>query len=396
MINKFNEVLDEPKHQHSDERQQLVLHFRPDYEDVEDHQFFHNQLVKEVGCRRVRVRTWKEFTSALSDECPDLITIHHNVINKNYELSEFVTYVQQLTENTARRCTCKVPVAIAIDSECTQEFVNKLKTSGAVGVFLVTHYYDVAQSAESLKQLLDNNSYWPEDIISQLPNPKNKPLIISYRETTDTWAEHEDVLLNENSQFRTEVLYNLTDEEIQNNLIKILTSLEKRPDIIHFHWPFFLKDSKTLDVYTSILEIAKTPIGVVIEPDCPQSLIKQLKKIPAIKGIVPSRENYSMQQRELADEELYKGNEYWPKHIISRLPSNKPNVLRSRGGITLTVRQQEVMDLICNRGLSNKQIAKSLKLSESTVKIHVSAIMRSYGVRNRTQLALSASQGLKA
>lgn len=57
----------------------------------------------------------------------------------------------------------------------------------------------------------------------------------------------------------------------------------------------------------------------------------------------------------------------------------------------LTTRQREVFELIANRGISNKQIARILSISESTVKIHVSAIMRSYCVRNRTQLVLMRS-----
>jgi DNA-binding NarL/FixJ family response regulator len=57
----------------------------------------------------------------------------------------------------------------------------------------------------------------------------------------------------------------------------------------------------------------------------------------------------------------------------------------------LTNRQQEVFNLIANRGISNKQIARTLGISESTVKIHVSAVMRNLCVRNRTQLALMKS-----
>ncbi len=41
-------------------------------------------------------------------------------------------------------------------------------------------------------------------------------------------------------------------------------------------------------------------------------------------------------------------------------------------------------------GKSNKQIAHELGLTEGTVKVHVTAILRHLGVRNRTQAALSA------
>lgn len=56
--------------------------------------------------------------------------------------------------------------------------------------------------------------------------------------------------------------------------------------------------------------------------------------------------------------------------------------------IELTTRQQQVLKLIRERGASNKVIARTLKLSESTVKLHVGAILKKYGLSNRTQLAL--------
>jgi DNA-binding NarL/FixJ family response regulator len=52
-----------------------------------------------------------------------------------------------------------------------------------------------------------------------------------------------------------------------------------------------------------------------------------------------------------------------------------------------------VLNLVCRRGLSNKRIAQTLKISESTVKVHISAILKSYGVRNRTQLVLASTTG---
>jgi DNA-binding NarL/FixJ family response regulator len=54
------------------------------------------------------------------------------------------------------------------------------------------------------------------------------------------------------------------------------------------------------------------------------------------------------------------------------------------------------MALVANRGLSNKKIAQILNISESTVKVHISSILKAYGVRNRTQLALAGNKGLHA
>lgn len=56
----------------------------------------------------------------------------------------------------------------------------------------------------------------------------------------------------------------------------------------------------------------------------------------------------------------------------------------------LTQRQREVLDCL-RAGKSNKQIAYELGLSEGTVKIHVTAIFKSLGVRNRTQAVIAAA-----
>ena len=63
--------------------------------------------------------------------------------------------------------------------------------------------------------------------------------------------------------------------------------------------------------------------------------------------------------------------------IEKSLDRNRSNVL--------TRRQQEVLQLLA-LGLSNKAIALRLAISESTVKVHIRAIMAHSGVVNRTQI----------
>lgn len=63
-----------------------------------------------------------------------------------------------------------------------------------------------------------------------------------------------------------------------------------------------------------------------------------------------------------------------------------------QGGLdVLTGRQREVLSLLC-RGLSNKQIARTLRVSENTVKSHVAAILAILGVRNRTGAVIRARE----
>ncbi|HLL41386.1 MAG TPA: response regulator transcription factor [Rubrobacteraceae bacterium] len=60
----------------------------------------------------------------------------------------------------------------------------------------------------------------------------------------------------------------------------------------------------------------------------------------------------------------------------------------------LTAREREVLDLL-GRGLSNKKIARDLKISEHTVKFHVSSIYAKLGAENRAEaVSLGARLGL--
>jgi DNA-binding NarL/FixJ family response regulator len=79
-----------------------------------------------------------------------------------------------------------------------------------------------------------------------------------------------------------------------------------------------------------------------------------------------------------------------------------PAAMNSNGAVTpgmtleqvtgsLTPRQREILQLL-SQGQSNKQIARSCQLSENTIKVHVSAILRALGLNNRTQAGVLMQQ----
>lgn len=57
----------------------------------------------------------------------------------------------------------------------------------------------------------------------------------------------------------------------------------------------------------------------------------------------------------------------------------------------LTDRQLDVLRLVAE-GKSNKEIARERGLSDNTIKVHVSAILRALGLNNRTQMGLLAQK----
>lgn len=64
-----------------------------------------------------------------------------------------------------------------------------------------------------------------------------------------------------------------------------------------------------------------------------------------------------------------------------------------RGQAKLTTRETEVLALVAD-GLANKAIARSLSISEKTVKAHLTRIFSVLGVTDRTQAALWARDNL--
>ena len=53
----------------------------------------------------------------------------------------------------------------------------------------------------------------------------------------------------------------------------------------------------------------------------------------------------------------------------------------------LSKREHEVFELLC-QGMTNREIADTLYISEVTVKVHVRHILKKLGVRSRTEAAL--------
>lgn len=94
------------------------------------------------------------------------------------------------------------------------------------------------------------------------------------------------------------------------------------------------------------------------------------------------------------------GGIYLPPEVLRRqspagsagpAPVTTPAQLRDPHEIGLTERQSQVLALLV-QGMPNKLICRELKLAEGTVKIHVTAILKSLGVGNRTQAVIAVSK----
>ena len=111
-----------------------------------------------------------------------------------------------------------------------------------------------------------------------------------------------------------------------------------------------------------------------------------------IAGYIPK----STSRQELADaiDEALNGSIYVPPQMRAKLAEKGPETEQSqvlKKLRTLTPQQLLVLEMI-RSGLQNKQIAYDLKLAETTVKAHVSEILRKLQVFTRTRAVIEVSK----
>ena len=83
------------------------------------------------------------------------------------------------------------------------------------------------------------------------------------------------------------------------------------------------------------------------------------------------------------------GGTYVPPVMLSKTSGNGKN--QNSHDRMLTNRQFQVLGLVA-QGMSNKQIAYEMGVSEATVKLHINALLRAIGATNRTQAVVNAQK----
>jgi len=86
---------------------------------------------------------------------------------------------------------------------------------------------------------------------------------------------------------------------------------------------------------------------------------------------------------------IYSGQNVFGEQIINKLPSVISNQVNKRNYLEygLLDKDYEIITWV-SKGLSNKEIAKELYLSEGTVRNYISIILEKLDLRDRTQLAI--------
>ncbi|WP_095108420.1 response regulator transcription factor [Pseudomonas sp. Irchel 3E20] len=131
---------------------------------------------------------------------------------------------------------------------------------------------------------------------------------------------------------------------------------------------------------------------VIVSAEQDKQIVLQAITYGAVGFITKSSPRAQMTE---AIQQILNGNVYLPSDIIrtqktgtrrtmNDTPNFPPELLQA-----LTRKQLLVLERM-TKGESNKQIAYTLEIAETTVKAHVSAILRKLNVHNRVQAILSA------
>ena len=330
---------------------------------------------------------WLELSRLLLGK-PDQISINSNVFT-----STDVTTIKEtigMLQTTLKLAKLNIPIALVVENDTHKHIVLEAKKLGLQGLIPYHGDWDPIDIMAGLAALTDRKSHWPEHIINQLPVKLDSPTIVYFNNDHSCIP----VGINELAEKLTCTWSRPADWE------ELTRELKKGHQHLTFHVEMMERMSMTVPEFLQVLETIRqfknshaVIVSAIIRKHTPYQTVKQLKK-SGITGIGLDLRDWSV--AEVAEGAAYflRGEAYWPRHIIDQLPGAEKQAVKAKSqAIVLTARQQEVLNLVCRRGLSNKRIAQTLKISESTVKVHISAILKSYGVRNRTQLVLASTTG---
>lgn len=128
---------------------------------------------------------------------------------------------------------------------------------------------------------------------------------------------------------------------------------------------------------------ARVPVVVLTASEVPADALAAIRS--GARAVILKR--FAVETLMEAIRTVMEGNVWMPPSLQNQLAAR----LRNPDINVLSPREEEVVRYVAT-GLRNAEVAKKLSISEQTVKVHLNAIFRKLGLRDRVQLVLYASQ----
>jgi DNA-binding NarL/FixJ family response regulator len=158
-----------------------------------------------------------------------------------------------------------------------------------------------------------------------------------------------------------------------STLREALVMLDGDPDIGLVLLDLHLRDSDGFVALRQIGDRFPTTACMIISGDEHDGIANQSVAAGA-SGFIPK--SFTADEMLAAIDHVLDGNVF--------VPSSQQAAPTAHANNCLTLRQMEVVCMMA-RGFSNKEIARELQLAERTVKAHVTAVLETLRVKNRTQ-----------
>ncbi len=170
-----------------------------------------------------------------------------------------------------------------------------------------------------------------------------------------------------------------------DNVQSTINALKSHPEIDLVLLDLNMPGSENYYGLTSVLEKAEgIPVVVVSANESDQAVSVAMHF--GAKGFIPK--SYSSRKIAHGIMSVLQGGRFVPEKFIDLLDQEMPEVITSIQRVKeLTPKQLKVLQCL-KEGLSNREIAERLFVTEATVKAHISAIFKKFDVTSRTQVVL--------
>ena len=198
------------------------------------------------------------------------------------------------------------------------------------------------------------------------------------------------LIIDDHSLYRDGLKFNLANimPEAQildaENMSQALEKLQQNDDVnlVLANWD--MPDIKWKDGIKTLKEVSKNSQIGVIASSGENSDIKKILNM-GLCCFLPKNIDAKVLNSALGL--VLNGGSYFPPSLLKQPADNIFSPNRKH----LTNRQLEVLKYLA-QGLSNKQIAYKMNVSEATVKLHINALLRSVDATNRTQAVIKSQQ----
>lgn len=177
----------------------------------------------------------------------------------------------------------------------------------------------------------------------------------------------------------------LSDHNIVN--LALLVDISQLSNIRSLGTPEVISSIRTLlDSHRLTTGLRPNPdalcVSMVVQASTPH---KDLREIMSsnVSCVCPVGVGSDQRDTRAAIAGWFSGTPFIPKYV-----KNITSTVKTTEGstISLTPRQAQLLHLMVSRGADNKTLARLVGVSVDTVKLHLGAIYRKYGVRSRAQL----------